>query len=183
MTRTTKMLSRFVAATGLTIAIVAVSVGSATASAKPAASYYTPAALKAMGERYQAAAQFYTTNNAPADRPAESYYTPAALKAMGERYNAETRFYKLLQARKSAAANRPAASYYTPAALTAMGERYQAAATFYQQRQLENAELKAAAFHWRDAIIGGGVVLALLALALVGVQVLRRERRPARLSS
>lgn len=72
MISTTRMLSRFVAAIGLVIAIVAVSVGSATASDKPAASYYTPAALKAMGERYQAAARFYTTHSATSDRPAES---------------------------------------------------------------------------------------------------------------
>ena len=182
MTSTTKTLSRFVAAIGLAVAIVAVSIGSATASDRPAASYYTPAALKAMGERYQAAARFYANHTASADRPAESYYTPAALKAMGERYNAETRYYNRL-AKKSTAANRPAASYYTPAALTAMGERYQAAATFYQQRQLQSAEQKASAFHWRDAIIGGGVVAALLALALVGAQVLRRDRRPAPASS
>lgn len=181
MTGTTSRLSRFVTAMGLAIALVAVTASAATASARPAASYYTPAALKAMGERYQAAARYYTTPSKQSDRPAESYYTPAALKAMGERYNAQTRFYKSLAARKARASgtsNRPAASFYTPAALRAMGERYQAASNFYQQLQLRKAQHAASAFHWRDAVIGGGGVLALVALALAGAQVLRRGRRP-----
>lgn len=101
---------------------------------------------------------------------------------MGERYQAQTRFYKQLEAQKAKAAaqlsNRPAASFYTPAALTAMGERYQAAAGFYQARQLHQAQQQATAFHWRDAVIGGGVALALTALALIGAQVLRQGRRP-----
>jgi len=182
MTSTTRMLSRFATSVGLVIAIVAVTAVSATASDRPAASYYTPTALKAMGERYQAAATFYTTHRQVSDRPAASFYTPAALRAMGERYKAETLFYKRLEARKAKAAgqvsSRPAAGFYTPAALTAMGERYRAAAGFYQQLQLRRAQQQATAFHWRDAVIGGGVVLALAALGLLGAQVLRHARRP-----
>jgi tetratricopeptide (TPR) repeat protein len=180
MTSTTRTLSRFAAAAGLVIAIVAVTAVSATAADRPAASYYTPAALKAMGARYEAAARFYKTHNTALDRPAESFYTPAALKAMGERYQAEWRFYKNLQARKAQASttsNRPAASYYTPAALKAMGQRYQAAATFYQQLQLRKAQHQATVFHWRDATIGGGLALAVVGLGLVAGVVLRRGRR------
>ena len=140
MTSTARMLSRFAASTALVIAIVAVTAVSATASDKPAASYYTPAALKAMGERYQAAARFYRTRSQVSDRSAESFYTPAALQAMGE--------------------------------------RYQTAANFYEQLQLRKAQRDAAAFHWRDAVVGGGVVLALVALAVLGTQVVRHGRRP-----
>ena len=182
MTNTTRMLSRVAAFAGLVTTIVAVTAASATASNRPAASYYTPAALEAMGERYQAAATFYRTHSQVSDRPAASFYTPAALKAMGERYKAQTLFYKRLEARQAKAAgqvlSRPAASFYTPAALTAMGERYRAAAGFYQQLQLRKAQQQATAFHWRDAVIGGGVVLALAALGLLGAQALRHARRP-----
>jgi hypothetical protein len=180
MTNTTRMLSRFAAAAGLVIAIVAVTAVSATAADRPAASYYTPAALKAMGEQYQAAARFYKKHNTASDRPAESFYTPAALKAMGERYQAEWRFYKNLQARNAQASttsNRPAATYYTPAALKAMGERYNAAANFYQQLQLRKAQHQATVFHWRDATIGSGVALAVLALGLLAGAALRHGRR------
>ena len=145
MTSTTRMLSRVIALAGLVTAIVAVTAVSATASDKPAASYYTPAALKAMGERYQAAARFYKTHSQGVDRPAASYYTPAALKAMGE--------------------------------------RYQVAANFYEQLQLRKAQQQATSFHWRDAIVGGGVVLALIALALLSAQVIRHGRRPTPASS
>ncbi|MDQ3894532.1 MAG: hypothetical protein M3292_07700 [Actinomycetota bacterium] len=50
---------------------------------RPAASFYTPPALKAMGLRWQALADA---------QPAASFYTPAALKAMGERYEAEAQY-------------------------------------------------------------------------------------------
>ena len=179
MTSTTRMLSRVIAFAGLVTAIVAVTAVSATASDKPAASYYTPAALKAMGERYQAAARFYKTHGQVSDRPAASFYTPAALKAMGERYKAATVFYQRLAAQQAkATSSRPAASFYTPAALKAMGERYQVAANFYEQLQLRKAQQQATSFHWRDAIVGGGVMLALMALALLSAQVIRHGRRP-----
>lgn len=174
------MLSRFAAVAGLAIAIMAVTAVSATASDRPAASYYTPAALKAMGERYQAAARLYAAKTYSKDRPAESFYTPAALKAMGERYKAETAFYTWLAAKKAkTAANRSASSFYTPAALQAMGERYQAAATFYEQRQLQQAQQQASAFHLRDAVIGGGIAIALMALVGVAAIGVRRHGRPA----
>jgi predicted NAD-dependent protein-ADP-ribosyltransferase YbiA (DUF1768 family) len=187
MTSTTRMLSRFVASTGLVIATVAVSAVSATASDRPAASYYTPAALKAMGERYKAATRFYKTHPQVSDRPAASFYTPAALKAMGERYKAQALFYQRQEAQQTKAAaqvsSRHAASFYTPAALKAMGERYQAAASFYQQLQLRKAQQQATAFHWRDAVIGGGIVLALAALALLGARRFRHAQRPTPASS
>jgi hypothetical protein len=53
-------------------------------SDRPAASFYTPAALQAMGDRWQAVAEA----QAVSDRPAASFYTPAALQAMGARYQA-----------------------------------------------------------------------------------------------
>ncbi len=179
MTSTTRMITRIVTATGLVVAIVAVTALSATASDRPAASYYTPAALKAMGDRYRAAARFYATKSQTGDRPAASFYTPAALKALGDRYQAQTAFYTRLAASKAKTApSRSASSYYTPAALQAMGERYQAAASFYEQLQLRKAQQRASAFHWRDAIIGSGIAVALMALVFVAAIGMRRHRRP-----
>lgn len=154
--------------TGTAIIVMLTAVGFASAADQPPTSYFNQTAIKATADRHKAAAALGS------DRPAASFYTPAALKAMGERYKAMTRFYTQ---RKNASGG-SAASHYTPAALKAMGERYQAAATFYQQRQLRQAEQRASAFHWRDAIIGGGVALALVALTLVGVRVLAHGQRP-----
>jgi hypothetical protein len=75
----------------------------------PASSFYTPAALKADGLRWQAMADA---------SPASSFYTPAALKADGLRWQAV------------ADASRSASSFYTPAALDAWGLRMQAQAQY-----------------------------------------------------
>ena len=68
----------------------------------PAESFYTPAALNAMGLRAQAEAQYFLTQgpSAGADdrivsvgQPASSFYTAAALNAMGQRANAQANYY------------------------------------------------------------------------------------------
>jgi hypothetical protein len=54
-------------------------------AARPAASYYSAQALRAMGARGQAQAEFYSS--------AASHYTPLALRAMGARGQAQSEFY------------------------------------------------------------------------------------------
>lgn len=66
-------------------------IGVVAAAERPAASFYTQAALQAMGDRWQAVAEA----QAPG-RPAASFYTPAALQAMGARYQAQAQ-YELTQ--------------------------------------------------------------------------------------
>jgi hypothetical protein len=76
-------LTRF----ALLAALAAVFANGAFAGVRPAASYYTPAGLRANGLRWQAEARSYS------NRPAASYYTPAALHALGARMQAEARYY------------------------------------------------------------------------------------------
>lgn len=82
------MRTRFVTRTWFVVALAALTMATVAAGAtsRPAASYYTPAALTAMGERYQAMADWYLP-------PAASYYSPAALSAMGERWQAVANYY------------------------------------------------------------------------------------------
>lgn len=135
---------------GVALAAMTMATAAAGATSRPAASYYTPAAVSAMGARYQAMADWYLT------RPAASYYTPAALGAMGARYQALADRYL----------NRPAASYYTAAALGAMGERWQAVANYYAARPAQPTP-----FQWNDALVGAavavGVVIGLWAMLSV----------------
>lgn len=130
----------------LTIAAVATA-----AADRPAASYYTPAAVQAMGERYQAMADWYLS------RPAASHYTPAALKAMGERWNAVAASYE-----------KPAAAHYTPAALKAMGERWQAVANYYATQPQQPTP-----FQWHDAVIGAAVAFAAVVIAAMTLALVR----------
>ncbi len=90
----------------LAVAAMLVAPAYAAASPRPAASFYTPAALRAMGLRWQAMADAQASAVTPddrvgirgsgvlagTDRPAASFYTPAALKAMGERYEAQAQY-------------------------------------------------------------------------------------------
>ncbi len=69
---------------------------------RPAASFYSPQALKAMGDRWTAMAAFYQhkpTATRVIDRPAASFYSPQALKAMGDRWTAMATFYLGKQAK------------------------------------------------------------------------------------
>jgi hypothetical protein len=58
----------------------------------PAASFYTPEALEAWGQRAEAQAEFFL--NSSSGSPAASFYTPAALRAMGERAQAQAVYYQ-----------------------------------------------------------------------------------------
>src|ERR1051325_8271764 len=70
-----------------TVLISAFALVVSQAAVAGAGNSYTPQALKAMGERYQAEADYFL------GRPAQSYYTPQALKALGQRYEAMGRFF------------------------------------------------------------------------------------------
>jgi hypothetical protein len=129
------------------------------AKPRPASSFYTPQALKAMSARYEAQARFY------AHRPASSFYTTKALYALGAREEAKAEAY----------ANRPASSFYTPQALKAMSARYEAQARAYEQAQLTKAD---DGFGWTNAGIGSGVFVGLLILG--GVATLTVRKRPRR---
>jgi hypothetical protein len=140
--------------TMLGAALAALAVTSGALAAGPA---YTPQAEQALGERGKAMAQSYLGT--------ESSYSAAALTALGRRYQAMGDFYLSLE------------PSYTPAALKALGARYQAMADYYDEKALADARAEAAAFDWRDAIVGGlfGVGLA-AASALLLVRVRRQAR-------
>ena len=78
----------------VSIAIVLMALNAAPASAgsdRPAASFYTPLALKAEGLRWQGLQQRY---HRLAERPASSYYTPLELRVEGLRWQAMARTYE-----------------------------------------------------------------------------------------
>ncbi len=72
---------------------------------RPAASFYSNQALKAMGDRWTAMAAYYkahpTKPSTPRiiDRPAASFYSNQALKAMGDRWTAMADHYLAKQTR------------------------------------------------------------------------------------
>jgi hypothetical protein len=109
---------------------------------------YSPQAVEAMGQRYEAMVQYYAG--------ASSSLPPQAVQALGERYEAMAEHYL-----------GPGSSGYTPQALRALGERWQAVARYEQQAQLEQARRQAAAFSWADA--GIGALAAIGAVALLGL--------------
>ena len=78
-------------------------------SAQPGA--WSPVAVKALGERYQAMGQFYGQSTG---------YTSEALRAIVERHQAAGRLYG-------------ESSGYTPQALKALGERGQAMARYFEE--------------------------------------------------
>jgi hypothetical protein len=102
-------------------------------------------------------------------RGSTSGYPPAALATWSESYQAKAKVYREQLAAQSAHA-------YPPAALRTWSDSYVAKENVYQQQQLAEAEQAASAFHWDDAVIGGGTVLAIAALALAGVFALRIRR-------
>src|SRR5262245_38337974 len=122
----------------------------------------TPQAIRAMGERYQAMAEYYGTS---------SSLPPKAIRAMGERYRASP--------------DRGTATGLSPQALEALGSRYQAMAEYYQQAELEQARQAAGAFDWLDAAIGAlaatGAV-ALLGLGALGLGVRAHKSADAAVS-
>jgi len=104
---------------------------------------------------------------ASASRPSTTHGHPsaAAVAAWSASYRAKEKAYRQqLAARPSAAA------------VQAWSDDYRAMEDVYQQQQLARAEHEAAAFHVGDAVIGGGVVLTLVALAAAGFIALRSRR-------
>jgi hypothetical protein len=165
--------------------VVAASLPQVAQSASPtgsAASHYSPAALQAMGARYDAMAKSY------AARPAASYLSAAAVQAMGQRYQAQV-----------AAADSTTTGYVVGGQLVRQGQVFEPVGQVAGPtdkpvrpddrggiRGIDDAPLAAAAssgsFDWTDAGIGalGGLGVSLL---LVGGLVLglstRRERKVA----
>jgi hypothetical protein len=163
--------------TGLAGAIVLATTLLST-SALAASPGLTPQAERAMGERYQAMADYYakasrTTSARPATR-----LSPQAQKALGERYQAMARYYGTT--RRAATGKEVGLS---PQAADALGARWEAAAAYYRRAELEQARREAASFDWLDAGIGALVAtgaVALLGLGALGLYLLaHRPARPA----
>jgi hypothetical protein len=110
------------------------------------------------------------TSRPPSMSKAE-YRSAAAVAAWSATYRAkEKEFREQLAARSSQTSLPP------PAAIQAWSDSYRAMEDVYQQQQLAQAERQAAAFNVDDAVIGGGIVLAVGALAAAGFYVLRGRR-------
>jgi hypothetical protein len=110
---------------------------------------YSPQAVEAMGQRYEAMAEYYAG--------ASSSLPPQAVRALGERYEAMADHY--LGAGSGG---------YSPQALRALGERWEAVARYEQQTQLEQARRQARAFDWADAGIGALAAMGAVALLVLG---------------
>jgi hypothetical protein len=108
-----------------------------------------------------------STAQAPKGRPSS-----AAIEAWSASYRAKEKAYRAHladQARKSS---------LSPAAIQAWSDAYRAKWDVYQQQQLAAAQKEAGAFRFDDALIGGGIVLALVGLAAVGFSVVRSRQQP-----
>ena len=146
-------------------------------------SSYSPQALQALGERWEATARFHEQSTG---------YTPQALQALGERGQAMARFHEQ-------------STGYTPQALQALGERGQAMVEHYGQvstpissrpplDQVERAVARAEpgsgqpvvageddSFSWDGVGIVAGSVFLLAALAgaaLLGMRTRGRVAHP-----
>jgi hypothetical protein len=118
---------------------------------------YTPQAERALGERWEAMADYYLGTQAA--------YPPEALKALGARYEAMAEHYYAT------------APQYPPAALQALGERYETMAQYYSGQELLEAQAQASAFDWSDAGIGALIAVGLVAATgVLVVEVWRHTR-------
>ena len=103
----------------------------------------------------------------PASAGGSNGYPPGAVKTWSDSYRAKAYVYR----------QQPATAHsMPPAAIATWSESYRAKADVYQRQQLDRAERAASAFHWGDALVGGGVVLALGALTLAGFFAVRGSR-------
>jgi len=118
-----------------------------------------------------AAIGFALPASASTPRTAKNRPSAAAIAAWSASYRAKERVY-----RADLAARRQRASLPSPAAIQAWSDDYAAMWDVYQQQQLAKAQREAAAFNFGDAFIGGGIVLALAAVAAAGLYVLRNRR-------
>lgn len=118
---------------------------------------YTSQAERALGDRWEAVADYYLGTQAA--------YPPEALKAMGARYEAMADSYYAT------------APEYPPAALRALGDRYESMSQYYAEQELLTAQAEASAFDWGDAGIGALVAVGLVAATgVLVVEVWRHTR-------
>jgi hypothetical protein len=119
------------------------------------------------------AAVFALPASASTPRTTQGQPSSAAVAAWISSYRAQERAYKaeLARARQT--------SLPSPAAIQAWSDSYRAKADVYQRQQLAQAQREAGAFHIDDAVIGGGIVLAVAALAAAGFVTLRSRRLDA----
>jgi hypothetical protein len=122
-----------------------------TTAAVAASEPLTPQAIRAMGERYEAMAEYYGTSGS---------LPPEASRALGERYQAMAAYY-------GGSPDTGTATGLSPQALEALGSRWVAAAEYYRQAELEQARQAAGAFDWLDAAVGA--LAATGAVALLGL--------------
>jgi hypothetical protein len=146
------------------LATMVVGVGALPASAGDG-NGYPPGAVKNWSDGYRAKAEVYRQQQ-HSRMPTHSW-SPAAVKAWSDSYRAKANVY---QQQLATAHSMP------PAAIATWSESYRAKADVYQRQQLDRAERAASAFHWGDALVGGGVVLALGALTLAVFFGLRGSR-------
>jgi len=95
----------------------------------------------------------------------------AAIAAWSASYRAKEKVYRAHLANQVRGHSLP-----SPAAIQAWSDGYRAKWDMYLQQQVANAQHRATAFNFGDAGIGGGIVLALLALAAAGFYALRSRR-------
>ena len=126
---------------------------------------YPPGAVKNWSDSYRAKAYVYRQQQ-HSQIPTHSW-SPAAVKAWSDSYRAKANVY---QQQLATAHSMP------QAAIATWSESYRAKADVYQRQQLARAERAASAFHWGDALVGGGIVLALGALTLAGFFAVRGSR-------
>jgi hypothetical protein len=101
---------------------------------------------------------------------ANSRPSPTAIAAWSASYRAKERVYKAQLAAQARG------SSLSPAAIQAWSDDYRAKWDLYEQQQLAAAQREASAFRFGDAVIGGGIVLALAALGAAGLFVFRNRR-------
>lgn len=112
---------------------------------------------------------------ASSPRTGQGSPSAAAVAAWSASYRAQETVYN---GRHSLQTTRP-----SQASIQAWSDSYRAMADAYQQQQLTQAERAAGAFHIDDAVIGGGIVLALTGLSAAGFLVVRSRRLHAVASS
>jgi hypothetical protein len=108
---------------------------------------------------------------ASASRPPKGKPSAAAIAAWSASYRAKENVYRAQLAAQARRSSLP-----SPTAVQAWSDDYRAMWDVYQQHQLAQAQREAAAFNFSDAVVGGGIVLALGALGAAGFYVVRNRR-------
>ena len=116
-------------------------------------------------------AAFALPASASTARGPKGRLSAAAIAAWSASYRAKERVYQAQLAGRTLRASLP-----PPAAIQAWSDDYRAMQDVYLNQQLADVQGEAAAFHFGDAVVGGGVVLALATLTAAGFYVLRNRR-------